>query len=180
MEWKTKFYHNILAMLCFYSGATKGNIDAKIGQLYHFGLFENFEICSKIYQEERKIVKTIFEIRSQLINLKDGLQCTNKTDLLTLNLQEMLRNEKINLEQWQNNIEKMTTHFPSILDFMDSIKAIFFLHYTYRFNITLAVLEGDLSIENNSNYKKRYQVFELHLGDDITLFIFKYFSHLRN
>ena len=93
----------------------------------------------------------------------DGLQYLNITDLPNITLKDMLYNEKTYQKKRQNDIEKMATHFPNMLDFMDSVKATFFLHYTYRFNITLAVLDGYLSIENHFNYAKIYQVFELHL-----------------
>ena len=151
---------NILFIIILEFHQIQGNIgqytlDARIGKRYQFELFEDFNSCADLYHQEAKVVDRLIKIKMYLLEIKSRI--TNRT----IRIQEMKALKK-SIEGAKNiqkqNFEDVGKKFPSIIDFMGSIKAMFMLHYSYGLNVALAVLEGKLSYTNHLKEAKVYQV----------------------
>lgn len=119
------------------------SIDEISGKKYEFGLFENVDGSRKVYQQEENLLYKLKDIRQKLIKVKSDLE--KKIDLPNLgNHLEQLKQGVENL----NSTSELTSDFPTSQDHTDAVKGIFTLFYAYEYNLTEALLNGNLQFRD--------------------------------
>ena len=144
------------------------SIEHYLGERYKFEVFENLEVCKTVYRHEDKVILKVMHMRDKIKKTKQKISqihssilVKKETEGLATELSNfimMLRNFTIETTNSKNQIEEMTTDFPSKQEFNGAVKAMFMLHYTYYLNMTSAVTKGILSYYNHLQEHVQFQV----------------------
>ena len=93
--------------------------------LYHFEMFENFELTREVFANETKLVKSLRDLRSILANRNS----------------EVLKSDGV--QKQKEDILDFTFDFPSKMDFDGAVKGLLLLQDTYAFDLG-ALTKGKL------------------------------------
>ena len=113
--------------------------------------------------KEIEVVNKLLAVKQNLLEAKHNLKSTlnNSITNVTGNLLHNLRwkiSSSIDAVDELSNVS--ITEYPTELDVMGSIKAMFILHYSYYFNMTAAVYDGKLCYQDHNAINREFQAYE--------------------
>ncbi len=120
------------------SSVNAGGLD--LNNPFAFLMFENFELCRKVFNEELSLIQQLRDTRNFLANYRD----TMKTQSAILTSADARNNV---LRQTRNVSDSCDEDFPSQQDFHAAVNAMVTLQNTYLYD-PYELSRGKMSIEN--------------------------------
>ena len=134
------------------------SLDAQIGNRHAFNLFENFDGSKNSYIQETALIHKLKDIKVQMKTLQDSIKTKKDLKRFAENLKDL--KDKVN--QIKSNLNNSTNEFPNPdkSDLYGAQKGMEVLFFTYRYNVTSAVIDGNLEFYDYLFQKKIYKCHE--------------------